>query len=391
MGVMKQFLPLLAVAGVVFAQNGCDSDSNDVQNQGDADALANCQTVSGDIVISSRVGDTLQLDGIQELEGDLVVKDAQNLTSLSANDLATIGGNFILDGVTSLQNLNFPSLTECDQISWRAVPQLSELSFTAGVTKASAVLITNTGLNSLAGINLESVKKFDVNNNRYLKTIDVQLGSITELLNIQANGQGVAASFPNLEWAFNLTFRECSSVKLPSLESVNSTMGFFDNTIQKFSAPNLTLVGKDLTFTANDELTELDFPKLKTINGGFTITNNTKLESIEGFDKLEKVGGAVTAKGVFDEASLPALEDVKGGFVMASTGDFDCGPFDKLKNQQVQGKYGCKGNLDKSVATATGSSDQASSTETDAASNIKVNHVVLGFAAVAAGLVGLSV
>ncbi len=233
------------------------------------------------------------------MNGNLLVDGASNLTSLSADSLASISEQFLISRVSLLSSLNFPRLSQVGSISWTTLPALQQLSFTTGVTKASEVLITDTYLTSLDGISLQAVDRFNINNNRYLRQVNVQLSNVTQSLNIEANGQGLTAEFPNLEWAYNLTFRNCSDVMVPSLASVNGSMGFYGNYFESFGAPNLTLVGSSLSFSDNSKLNNISLPQLQTINGAFQIAKNPELSEIEGFQKVKTVGGALDFSGNF--------------------------------------------------------------------------------------------
>lgn len=261
--------------------------------------MASCSTFSGDIAIATAAADTIQLNGIQRISGNLIASGATKLTTLSADSLTIIDKGFQLTNLTILSTLAFPRLAMVDSIAWNALPNLQNLSFTSKVTRAANVLITNTQLASLNGIDLQTVDTFNINNNPYLTQIETQLGNISKALTIEANGRRLTASFPNLQWAYNMTFRNCSDVKLPSLSAVNGSMGFYENFFQSLAAPNLTSVGSSLVFDDNAQLTNISLPMLKTISGGYQIANNTQLKVIDGFQALQTVGGAIDFSGNF--------------------------------------------------------------------------------------------
>ena len=96
-----------------------------------------------------------------------------------------------------------PQITKVDQLNFTALPALQQLSFGGtGVTQANSILITNTGLSSLQGINnLQEVDFFNVNNNPSLQNISLQVTSIKNSLDIEANDgyvTGLQTSFPLL-------------------------------------------------------------------------------------------------------------------------------------------------------------------------------------------------
>merc|ERR1711939_232553 len=76
---------------------------------------------------------------------------------------------------------------------------------------------------------LEHRWHLQIDNNNNLKQFDTQIANITNAVNINANGNQLAVTFPNLIWAANMTFRNVSSIKIPSLATVNGSMGFYGN------------------------------------------------------------------------------------------------------------------------------------------------------------------
>ena len=278
----------------------------------DASGLASCTTYSGSVAIPTGLSvptdqnghQDLSVDGVQAITGNLTVTNAIMLASLSFGSLQSIGG-FELGGLTVLSELSMPQLTKVDQLNFTALPALQQLSFGGtGISQASSILITNTGLSSLQGINnLEKVDFFNVNNNPSLQNISLQVTSITGSLDIEANDgyvTGLQTSFPLLETAQNMTFRNCSSVSLPSLANVTEDLGFYGNTMQSFAAPNLTTCG-GLIFVDNTDLTNISLPMLTSINASYQIANNTQLKIINGFQKLSIIGGALDFNGNFTE------------------------------------------------------------------------------------------
>lgn len=235
---------------------------------------------------------------MSSITGDLIIDGAVGLTGFSAPGLKTIGGSFKLNGLTVLSTLSCPELVSVGDIAWSTLPALQSLSFTKKVSKANTVLITDTLLTSLEGINLVTAERFNINNNRYLRSVNVALGNVTDVLIIEANGKGVNASFPNLKWANNITVRDAGDVYFPVLEEVKSTAAFVNNTFETVSFPELTQVGESLAFVSCSRLTKISANELEEVGGTFQLANNTKLAVVEDFDKLAVVGGAVDISGV---------------------------------------------------------------------------------------------
>lgn len=297
---------------MMFTAQCSNSATLTITASADASGLASCTTYSGSVAIPTGLSITpdgnghqqLSVDGVQKITGNLTVTDATILSSLTFGQLKSIGG-FELGGLTVLSELSFPQLTAVTALNFTALPALQQLSFGGtGISQAVSILITNTGLSSLQGINnLQEVTSFNVNNNQALQNISLQVTSIKGSLDIEANDgyvSGLTTTFPMLETAQNMTFRNCSSVSLPSLANVTQDLGFYGNTMQSFAAPNLTTVG-GLIFVDNTDLTNISLPMLTSVNGSYQIANNTMLKIINGFTNLATIGGALDFNGNFTE------------------------------------------------------------------------------------------
>jgi hypothetical protein len=262
-------------------------------------ALSTCLTYSGSIAIATGTTDDIALDGIRRITGSLTAKNVKNMVSLSGDSLSQIDDSFTLDNVQILSTLNFPALTAVDTVEWIGLPNLQGLSFTSGLQKVSSLSIQNTQLGSLQGVDLQEVDTLIVANNLYLNDITMQLGNVSTALSLEANGREVKVNFPNMIWANNMTFRNCSSINIQSLASLNGSLGFYSNYFSSISAPNLTNVGASLAFVSNMDVTKISFPELVQVNGGLQVANNTNLETIDGFPRLQRVGGAIDFSGEF--------------------------------------------------------------------------------------------
>ena len=216
---------------------------------------------------------------------------------LSADSLETLDGEMTLDGLTRLYAIDFPKLKTIESIKWNALPNLQNIGFTAEVTKADKIDIQNTALRSLKGINIEEVQSIFIANNGYINEISMQLGNVSDSLTFADNNEKLAVTLPNLIWATNLTFRFIGELKMPSLETLNGSLGLYNNGFESFSAPNLTTIGEALAIVANEQVSNISFPLLTKITDNLQIANNTNLTSVNGFPKLESIGGAFDISG----------------------------------------------------------------------------------------------
>jgi hypothetical protein len=205
-----------------------------------------------------------------------------------------------------MSTLSFTQLTAAKNIKFSALQALSQFTFPAIVSKATTVLITNSFITKLDGLNLASVASLDINNNNRLQKFDTQLVNVTTQLTIDSNGQALQVTLPNLKNVGNATFRNASVVLIPSLSSVSGAIGFYGCNFESLMAPNLTSVGGTtqgangggIAIVANSRLANISFPMLQTVAGAAQIANNTKLNAID-LPNLSTVGGAIDLSGNF--------------------------------------------------------------------------------------------
>lgn len=380
-------LPALALTGSAYAQSSSCSNSatSTIQNAGDATALAACSTYSGSIAIATSTTEDIALNGIKKLTGNLVATENSNIKRISADSLEELGGSMTLNGLTRLYGIDFPKLKKVKTIKWSALPNLNKIGFTSEVTDADTVQIENTGLNSLEGINIEQVDTLFIANNAQITEVNMQLGNVSDALTFANNNEALAISLPNLIWATNLTFRFVGSLEMPSLKTTNGSLGLYNNGFETFSAPNLTSIGEALAIVANEQVSNISFPLLTKINDNLQIANNTNLSSIDGFPKLQSIGGAFDISGNMSNVETPALELVEGTFNLQSTGNVTetCAFYENLKGDGIKGKYFCKGKLVDPGQQGSKPTEQGSS-KTGAATSLSAVNGALSLAAMAA-------
>lgn len=383
--MLKIALPALAAAGTAYA--ACTiSATTTIQNQGDATAFASCSTFSGSIAIATGTTDDINIPGIKVMKGNLVAADNANIKQIGASDLTELDGTMDFSTLQRLNAVNFPKLKKVKSIKWISLANLGDIGFTASVEQADNIDIENTGLKSLDGINIVEADTIIVANNGYINEIKMQLGNVSDRLEFSNNNEAVVVELPNLIWASNLTFRSCGSVSVPSLQSLNGSLGLYNCGFENFAAPNLTDVGKALAIIANDQLTNISLPLLKKVNDDLRFANNSALLKVDGLPILESVGGAFDISGNMTEVSTPKLDSVKGAFNVQSSDNVtdSCGFYDNLHSKKlIQGEYLCKGKLENPSTEGTKPKSQGGDKK-GAASTLSAMNGALGLAAMAA-------
>lgn len=334
------------------------------------DKYSGCKTLAGDLVVSGDLG-SAALANVQEIQGSLIITNATSLSAFYADSLKTISDSLTLTKLTVLDKASFGSLEEVDSIQFITLPAISTI--TTNLKSAKKILITDTSLESIEGFEeLEQVEEFNVNNNKGLASIDSQLKSVSDILEVTFNGDQADITFDKLIWANNITLRDVSSASFASLQKVNASLGFINNSIESLKLTKLQEVGSALSIISNDELTEADFGNLTTVGGGFVVANNTKLKVIDGFSQLKTVGGALVVAGNFTELDLDSLKSVRGGAdVETKAGNYSC---DSLKSLQKKGGIQGDSFVCKNGATSTSiklTSTSGASTATDDSSSTK--------------------
>lgn len=370
MSVRRLLLSVLAVAAFASADS-CDSDAS-IQSDDDVSQYSSCSTIKGDVTVGTSVT-SLEMDSVEQITGSLKINGAAGLTSISMPKLQSIEGDFTLTGLTVLSTLSCPQLKSVGNLDFTTLPALQSLQFTSEITMASSVTISDTLLGALTGINVQTVKTFDINNNKYLKSVDVQLANVSDSITIASNSKDLNASFPNLIWANNVTVRDAGGVMFPSLASLNNSISFVNNTFEEASFPNLTTVGQSFAFVSCTKLTNVSAPELTKVGGTFQFANNTKFTNLTDFGKLASVGGSIDLSGVFEDVELPSLDDVRGGTNVQSTETLDgCDSLKKLHDSgDIKGDFTCEGKLSTANSKDGGASTSGGSGSSNSSSSSK--------------------
>lgn len=277
----------------------CDGPSVTISSNSDVSSISSCGTYNGDIIIDKSATGTIALTGIAHLKGDLTCNNATGLTGISFEKLVTISGDFTLAGLPKLADLTFDSIMEVGNIAFTDLPELQTLDFATGIVTADQVVITNTGLRSLEGVELTACNSLDISHNPRLISIDLAgITNMTEDVVIFDNGPGLNVDLKLLKSSSGINVQAAASLNVPSLDTITGPLGLSYNTFRSFSAPSLTLV-MEIAISNNPLLNNLSFPLLSEITGDLTITNNSRLSSISGFPELITISGNLNLTGQF--------------------------------------------------------------------------------------------
>lgn len=234
------------------------------------------------------------------LVGDFVLANNSKVTTLASSSFQRATGAFTLSHLPLLFNITLPKWYSTSTIIIDTVPMPQVVNTQTVLQNVTNLYITNTSLEGLFGLTLQSAQMSTVEivGNQYLKDIAFGVGNITQQARVQDNGGGLLA-MPSLAYAYNLAISNASTIDLPLLESVSQDLDVRWNSIQNFSAPKLSFVGGDLNLSNNAQMTEIYVEELVNVQGGLEIVNNALLNTISGLPLLSAVGGMLQLVGSF--------------------------------------------------------------------------------------------
>lgn len=304
--------------------------------------------VPGDLYVSADFTptETLHLDGLIDVQGDLVLSNLLDLKLISSETLQKITGSFQLMNLHSLTTMEFPLLRHVGTINWQILPILNFLQLYAEQDNGTIVdrdlIISDTSLTQLDEYftNIRCLNKLNINNNRFLESATFSnLVQVKDKLNVQGNSQDFSLKCTELQSVDGLTVRDAAVIELPKLQKVYHSMEIIENPhLKELKLPELQSVDGTLGIMDNALLSEIDLQSLQEIQGGFMFEDNFHMdEALDFVPSLKVIGGAVSFNGPFADFMFHSLKLVKGSVSIKSTSDqFSCQKW--IANIQSSGK-----------------------------------------------------
>ncbi|OBZ89076.1 Meiotic expression up-regulated protein 10 [Choanephora cucurbitarum] len=324
----------------------CSGDLT-VSTQHDLDQIRGCKTYGGNILIDNTAASDLRLNGVELVEGDILVKNNDGLQSVSMPTLQGVNGQLVFANNKLLSNIDIKQVYALHGIEVSVHPALNELVFSTGLSQADTINIADTTITRLEGLKLSSAKDIHITNNIYMKSLSftnmTKLGSIL----VSANSPTLRVELDDLETLHDGTFRNIASLSLKKLKRIAGDISFISNSFDTLDLPSTTDIGGTLTLTDNLALNNLSMARLGHLGGALSVTNNNKLSSVNAFSSLQQVDGTLDITGGFDEVDFPVLSDVRGGLnIQTSSSSFSCDNVNKLKNGIIKGNsFICKASV----------------------------------------------
>ncbi|CAL9736423.1 sporulation-specific protein 2 [Monosporozyma servazzii] len=313
----------------------CPMDNIIIERTSDLSILDHCNTINNDLIVTQEFADNIiDLRSLQTIKGHFIVEDCSDLIKIRAPHLESIKGNFILTSLTSLVMLELSNLIEVNSIEWKILPILNQIDVNPNIMVKQNIIISDTSISNLDGFKqIKKLDTFNINNNRFLETIRVGLSQVNNQCTIHANSKDLTIELPFLTKVENMTIRDAQSVWLPNLKTVNTNLEFIENGFIEIDLITLESVGGTLGIIDNQYLSNFKFNNLTDIQGGLMIDNNPKLDTIDTFNTLKTIGGAIHFDGSFKDTDFPNLKLVKGSAYIKTTSDeMDCNKWIRPQN-----------------------------------------------------------
>lgn len=334
----------------------CQRDEFVIHSLGDLNSIIECETIIGNVVISEFDYPIVTFTNLVKIQGNLSIFKSPELVRIESPQLQSISGQFQLFELTSLALISVPSLKQVLALKWEILPILSNVQFNAEIKGIESITISDTSLTGFSGFVANELKVLDINNNRFLDTIDCNVEKVTQLLHISANSNEIKVQLPNLKHVEELSIHNVAILNLGNLERVGKSMSMSSSLFHAIKLPKLKYIGGTLNLSKNSKLEVVEFPELDEIDGGLMIINNNLIEKVNFFPNLKIIGGALEIIGKITELTFKNLKLVKGSAIVRSTSpQFDCRKWTKLEIGLVVrgGKIECTNANNEKVTSRT--------------------------------------
>ncbi|KAI8384879.1 uncharacterized protein BYT42DRAFT_563932 [Radiomyces spectabilis] len=344
---MKSIYLKLFTLACILAQVLADECNQElkVNSQQDLDSIRQCRLFTGTITVDQTDASSLKFNGVETLDGSVILTGNNALTQLSFPQLVSVSNQIKLENNRALVSVDFPMLQSVRSFEIIVHPALQALSFPAELSHIDTFTVTDTTITRVDGLKAAQIRDFTVTNNIYLKSVTASnMTAINGMLMIADNSPGFSLDLSSVQSVRSIVFRTVGTLNLSQLSKINGDVALIANSFDEFALSKLQSIDGTLTISNNKRLSKLSFPELTRLGGTLSITDNPELNTIDAFAKLQEVIGTLDVTGDFAELRLPDLNDVRGGLnVQTSSNKFSCQDMEKLRNGVIKGNsYTCK-------------------------------------------------
>lgn len=305
-----------------------------VRAQADWQQLDGVNCIDGELLVAGTTGTAIPAHpDLQIITGDLVIAGNPNLTSLDGlGQLRELGGTYLIQGNDALVSLGaLGALKRAAGIQVTGNDGLRDLSGLEAFVDIDTNLVVsnNASLASLAGLdNLRTTTKtLAIRANQALTSVDA-LANLRQAQLIELSGNAALdhvslASLQKIDVRLLVTANSAlRSVSLPALSTVGDFARFDgDPQLTRIDMPGLLTIGS-LFATNNNSLAVISAPSLAFTTTSIQLINLPRLVTTQ-FDRLTSIGDTLVLSGlpVLGTASgFAMLQSIGGGFSLLNTG-----------------------------------------------------------------------
>lgn len=303
----------------------CRQNEFQIHSQEDLQELSNCEVLIGNVIVQDFDYPIITFTNLEKILGNLTIKKCPEVVRIEAPCLELISGSYTMVELTSVALISYPALKWVNVLDWRILPILSNVHFNNEIQGIESITIADTSLTGFSGFLANKIDNLDINNNRFLDTIESNVEIIRGKLHISANANDAKVLLPKLKKINRVSISNVERLNLDELESVDDSLSLTNNYFQQIKFPKLNYVGGTLSLKNNEMVNDLEFPNLNELGGGLVLTNNSLVERVNFLPSLRIIGGALELIGAIKEISLKNLKLCKGSAKVKSTSPvFDC-------------------------------------------------------------------
>lgn len=252
-------------AGSNFGPGPVGGDALVVSGDTPEDALDFVFTVEGDLILTDITAPLVSTSTLQAVQGDLIVRNNPELSSLTFRNLTFVGGDIRIEDNARLQNVTLNALEQArGSVVVDDNPVLTFIRID-GARELGGLSVNSPEMNALSFPQLETVDG------------DVFIGAVAFAGNTSA-----------------------SEVRFDALTSVAGDFMLVNNAQLRFAiAPQLRQTQGAFVLADNPRLSTIDFPALVVADGGVCVCDNQSLDGCEAVALAEQIASeeAIVVEG----------------------------------------------------------------------------------------------
>ncbi|KAJ3088514.1 hypothetical protein HK102_008572 [Quaeritorhiza haematococci] len=338
---MKSFALILGGLLAVHAQPSCSEYDAIITSSSDLQSIQQCTSLRS-LDVSNGPVTSIDLPNLQSVGTDLKIMRNRDVTSIAMPLLESVAGRMEVANNTVLEEMRLDRLQKAGEFVVSVNPNLRALKLPSGLSEAHVVRIIDNGVRSIDGLSMEQVNELEIRSNKRLSGLALQDLQNAGTVRITLNNAGMGVELKNLgNIAGDLVATWVGSFNLQSLANVGGSISMSELAAKELEVPSLISVGRDLTIRSNENLEALSMPKLQTIVGTLSLSDNPALSDLaQAFPTLRQVQGSVEINGPVQHLELPGMQELRGAFVAQADG-LDCEQLAVWKVGIVQGEFSC--------------------------------------------------